>query len=573
MVLVCFGISGFVTLGLEIVWSRMLVLYEGTSIYAFSSMLAVILLGIGLGGIFGGRVERWKDPLLALARLEMAMALATAYSLAVFKFLDHGYGRLVEPPLFMVGPAALILGIAFPVAVRCYADHAGTVGRRVGELYAWNTIGCILGSVAGGFVMIPQFGAARSGAILAVLMIFASLGLLAVHPRGIRRIRLIDGVLLLATVVTLSKVGDPYREVIYSHFGDLEVFGHAEEAAATTDAGGKRDDPMNRHLLINGCGMTALITGNKLMGHLPLWLADSPHRALVICMGMGTTFRSETRHSDIDVMVVELVPAVTRFMHFYHADADQIMAQPNAHVVVDDGRNYLLMHEGKFDSIAIDPAPPLYAAGTVNLYSREFFDLCASRINPGGAVCLWIPPGPVSELKMIIRTFATRFPYVSAWAGPTYPGFYLIGTLRPVNDMEGRVRRGFADPKIVADLREWDESCATPEKVLALWICDRDTLLALTSDRPVVTDDHPYTEFPIWRMNGGDSEYRRALDAPSVRRWMAMALGSEVTTDFESLRPIGCNAVAEPKLFYLSSGLTQRKTAAASAPAVRFASR
>src|SRR5450432_1044324 len=122
------------------------------------------------------------------------------------------------------------------------------------------------------------------------------------------------------------------------------------------------------------------------------------------------------------------------------------MAQPNAHVVVDDGRNYLLRHERKFDTITIDPAPPIYSAGTVNLYSREFVDLCKSRINPGGAVCLWIPTGARSEVKMIMRTFAMEFPYLTGWSGPNYPGFYLIGTLRPVNDIEARIRRGFKDP-------------------------------------------------------------------------------------------------------------------------------
>ena len=520
MVLVCFGISGFVTLALEIVWSRMLVMYEGTSIYAFSSMLAVILGGIGLGGFVGRRVERWKDPLMALVRLEMGIGLGAAYSMAVFKYLQHGTGHLLMPPLVMLGPMAFILGVAFPVAVRCYSDHARTVGRRVGELYAWNTVGCILGSVSGGFLLLPFFGIAHSGIILAGLATIASLALLVVHPKGIRRARLGDAVMLLAIASMLATTGDPYRDLTYSRFSDVEIFGYVEEAAATTTSAGIHDIPLNRHLFVNGYGMTGLITGNKLMAHLPLWLADSPRDAIVICMGMGTTFRSATRHADVDVTVVELVPAVTRFMHFYHADADRVMAQPNAHVVVDDGRNYLLMHQRKVDMITIDPAPPLYSAGTVNLYSQEFFKLCASRINPGGTVCLWVPPGPVSELKMLLRTFATEFPYVSAWAGPTYPGFYLIGTLRPVNDVEARVRRGFADPAIIPDLAEWDGSCDTPEKVLSLWVCDRDALLKFTSDRPVVTDDRPYTEFPIWRMYGGDSEYWPALDAMALRRWI-----------------------------------------------------
>ncbi len=201
------------------------------------------------------------------------------------------------------------------------------------------------------------------------------------------------------------------------------------------------------------------------------------------------------------------------------------MAEPNAHVVVNDGRNYLLMDEQKVDVITIDPAPPLYSAGTVNLYSREFVKLCADRIRPGGAVCLWVPPGSMSEVEMIIRTFAVEFPYVTAWAGPTYPGFFLVGKLKPFDDIEGRVRRGFTDPTTVADLDEWDMSCSTPEKVLSLRMCDRDALLAFTSNRPVVTDDRPYTEFPIWRMRGNDPEYAATLDAGGLKAWLA---GSKV---------------------------------------------
>jgi spermidine synthase len=236
-------------------------------------------------------------------------------------------------------------------------------------------------------------------------------------------------------------------------------------------------------------------------------------------MGMGTSFRSATRHPDIDVTVVELVPAVPRFMHYYHPDADRVMAQPNAHVVVDDGRNYLLMHQRQFDAITIDPPPPLFSAGAVNLYSREFFELCARRLRPGGAICLWVPPAPISDSKMVLRTYATVFPYVSVWSGPN-PGFLLMGTLRPVTDVEARVRRGFSDPATVADLTEWDNSCDSPEKVLSLQVCDRNALLEFTSDSPIVTDDTPYTEFPFWRMNGRGAGYWQTLDATDLRQWL-----------------------------------------------------
>jgi spermidine synthase len=522
-VLICFAVSGFFSLAMEIVWSRMLTLDLGTSVYAFSAMLFFMLAGIGIGGWLGGGADRWKDPLQALARLELGIALFAAYGLWNFRNFD--VADVILPPLVMVFPAALLMGIAFPVAVRCYADHARSIGRRVGELYAWNTMGCIAGSLAGGFVLLPMFGASLTGTLLVALTTIAALALFMVHPRGIRSMRLLDFLLVLSTIGLTSFIGDSYRDVIFSRisrgYPRWTIFGQAEEAAATTTAFGDLRHPTSRVLWVNGHGMTILLTGNKLMADLPLWFSDSPRDALVICLGMGTTFRTATRHADVDVTVVELVHAVTEFLPFYHSDAMQVLAQPNAHVVVDDGRNYLLTHDRKYDAITIDPAPPLYSAGTVNLYSVEFFKLCLERLRPTGVLCLWVPPAPMSESKMILRTFATTLPYVLVFEGPTYRGFYLIGTFRPLNYIKARIERGFSDPKIVADLKEWGDSSDTPEKVLALHVCDRDGLLRFTQGSPILTDDRPYTEFPLWRMRGGDPEYDVLLESGFLRRWLA----------------------------------------------------
>ena len=351
----------------------------------------------------------------------------------------------------------------------------------------------------------------------------ASLIVLMAHPRGFRRAGLLYFCLILCTAASTYCVGDPYFELAYSRISNngIRVFAQAEEAPATTFAAGILGFPRARQLYVNGIGMTILITDTKLMAHLPIWLADSPHDSLVVCMGMGTTFRSASRHPNVDVTVVELIPAVPGFMPFFHPDADRVAAQSNAHVVVDDGRNYLLMHQRQFDTIAIDPAPPLYSAGTVNLYTREFFQLCSDRLRPTGAMCVWVAPGQLSEVKMVLRAYATVFPYVTVWSGPSYPGFLLIGTHRPLTDVDARVRRGFDDPVTVADLTEWDNSCKTPAQVLALRLCDRNALLNFTSDAPILTDDHPYTEFPLWRINWQNPKDFTTLDAPYLAKWLS----------------------------------------------------
>jgi spermidine synthase len=518
-VLLCFAISGFVSLAMEIIWSRMLALYTGTSIYAFSAMLTVMLGGIGAGGWAGRRVERSRDPLLLLARLQFGLALTSLAGMIAYPYLGRG---LVVAPLVMVGPASILLGIGFPVTVKCYTRHAAAIGRRVGELYAWNTVGCIAGSLAGGFLLLPLLGTAGCAVLLPGLWAFCGLLLLAAHPRTIRGIAAPDLAMFLAVPVAAYFVGNPYTQLITGrilrdHPRSI-IYAQVEEASATTVASGEPDTPTRRSLLVNGEGMTALFTGNKLMAHLPLWMAHDPHNAVVICMGMGTSFRSAARHPDIDVTVVELVPTVPRLMPYFHTDALQVMAQPNAHIVVDDGRNYLLMHSRPLDVITIDPAPPIESAGTVNLYTTEFFKLCRSRISDGGVVCLWLPPAPASESRMVLHTFASVFPNVSVYSGPAPAGFYLLGTEHPLENPRRRIEQGFADRAIVKDLLEWDETCATPEKVNSLWLCDRDELLRFCGDAPIISDDHPYTEFPLQRSH--TAAYLQSLDASDVQKWL-----------------------------------------------------
>lgn len=145
----------------------------------------------------------------------MGAALGIAFGLAAFRYLGFGY---FVPPLIVVGPTAFCLGVAFPVVVRCYTDNARAIGRRVGELYAWNTIGCIFGALAGGFLLIPVFGAGKSGAILGGITAIASVALFAVHPKGFRRVRLADVAGLIVAAVILATNGDPYRDVIFSRY-------------------------------------------------------------------------------------------------------------------------------------------------------------------------------------------------------------------------------------------------------------------------------------------------------------------------------------------------------------------
>jgi spermidine synthase len=546
VVLVGFAGAGFAALANEVVWSRLLTLYQGTSVYAFSSLLAVLLLGMGLGSWLGSRwVDRWADPLRQLALVQLAIGLA---GLAALHLFAHGalatpdlaagrnLGVLLAAPVVLVGPLGLLWGLAFPVAARCYMPRRAAAGRSVAHLYAWNTLGGIAGALTAGFGLIPLLGTSLTGTVLAALSLGLGLLLLGAQPRGLwqetpglRRWGLIGACALL-----LATVGDPYDRLLRGRIavvypGGARIDRHREEAAGTTTAfGAPWAGSRQKYLWVNGHGMTVLATVTKLMAHLPIWLAEEPRDVLVVCFGMGTTARSASRHPGLHVWAVELVPGVLECFGYFHADGPQVLRQPNLHPVVDDGRHFLLMRPRLYDVITVDPAPPLYSAGAVHLYSREFFGLCRDRLRPGGVACLWVPPANESEVKMILRTFLEVFAHVSVWEGPaqqsSLQGLYLLGSHRRLERVAEKIQRAYDQPAVVADLVEWGSECDRPDKVCDLFVADDRALRAWLSDARVITDDRPYTEFPLWRAlfdRGG--AYHRQLTAPGLRQYLKAA--------------------------------------------------
>jgi spermidine synthase len=318
----------------------------------------------------------------------------------------------------------------------------------------------------------------------------------------------IPGWACVAAVIGLMMfAGDPYFRLLRkraSHqvVGKLSIYRHVDEAAGTTTAFGGEGGWVDKVLWVNGAGMTQLCSLTKMLSHLPIWLADDPKDMLVICLGMGTSLRSAASHPNLDITVVELIPAIYDCIGFFHEDGREILKRPNVHPVVDDGRNYLLMNDKKYDVITIDPAPPLYAAGTVNLHTREFFELCRSRLKPGGKLCMWVPAYGRSELPMILKSYVDVFEHIRGFASASngLGGFMLIGSLEPFDDVEGKIRRAFQEKPAYADLVEYDNTYSTPEKVQDLYLGDREGFRAFVGNFAGITDDRPYLEFPLWRM-------------------------------------------------------------------------
>ena len=483
-------LSGLTCMAMEVVWVRSYTPYCGTVVYTFASILGVYLLATFWGAI-GYRFwsRRWtrENPVVwsALAAFALLPLLATNPELHMARLLR----LLLGVPLFTG-----LLGFITPMLVDRFS--AGNP-ERAGTAYAVNVAGCILGPLVSGFVLLPFLSEKWALVLLSVPWLIV--GLAPLRTRANLRFATRSAIYAaLAIAGALIVTGRSYEE----HYSNRKVL---RDPTATVIAIG---NGMQKTLLVNGYGMTSLTVITKVMAHLPLAFLDRPpENALVICFGMGTTFRS-LRSWGIPVTAVELVPSVPRLFSYYHSDGDAVLESPLSQVVIDDGRRYLERTDQQFDVITVDPPPPLQAAASSLLYSEEFYQVARRRLRRGGILQQWLPTTTdedAVDVAAVTRSLRNSFPYVRAF--PDEFGIHYLCSDRPISQRspEELVRRMPADA--VRDLTEWDEPSADgPMDAAEDRLGDLlkgestlDQLLAGSPDTPALTDDRPINEYYVVR--------------------------------------------------------------------------
>ncbi len=359
---------------------------------------------------------------------------------------------------------------------------------EAGKAYAINIVGCILGPLLAGFGMLPFMSERLALVLLTVPWLIIGIASLVRGGTSARARLAICASLVIG--VLLVRSGRGYDE-------DTTAGKLLRDSTATVLATGSG---MQKQLLINGYGMTSLTPITKVMAHLPLAFLDRPPQsALVICFGMGTTFRA--LHSwGIPVTVVELVPSVPKMFSYYHSDGDEILHSPLAHVVVDDGRRYLERTTDQFDVITIDPPPPLAAAGSSMLYSEEFYQAAKRRLRPGGILQQWLPADneDVTVISSISRSVRNSFGYVRSFWDEF--GVHFLCSDSPIPDRSAaELLRKLPEPAI-QDFVEWSapnragpaaqaqaqfEDLLENETNIDQLIADAPKAIPLTDNRPV----------------------------------------------------------------------------------------
>ena len=483
--------TGLVTMGMEVVWIRLFTPYLGAIVYSFATILASYLLATFVGSQLYRMWSRSHGQESRVAWISLVLLgllpLLTSDSRVSLSNLHR--------VLLGVMPISALIGFLTPMLVDRWS--AGDPARA-GRAYAVNVAGCIVGPLVSGFILLPLVGEHLS-MLLFVLPWFV----MALPSRGTRAmtwaLRGATAMILLAAIAIFFLTKD-YE----TQFRQREVL--RDSTATVIAAEVPNESGTEKHLLVNGVGMTTLTPITKMMAHFPLASLDHPARqVLVICFGMGTTFRSALSWG-VPVTAVDLVPSVPKLFHYFHTDAAQVLASPNAHIVADDGRHYLERTHARYDVILIDPPPPVEAAGSSLLYSQDFYAVVKERLQPGGILAQWLPTGDDAVKASVARALKNSFPYVYVFPSVIHFGWHFFASDRPIPDHSAAELVARMPAKAVTDMMEWGPA-KTPKEQFDLMLSGEmttDQLIALAPTTPPLQDDRPINEYFLLRTPGAD---------------------------------------------------------------------
>ena len=536
------GISGFCALGYEVLWTRILSIVIGTTVYGFTIMLVAFLAGIAAGGgaygvfvrIFATRDSDPGRSFLAFGLVQIIIgcaALAVTYSLRDLpthanriRILLLGTSRLdfemrqganlIVAFSYMFVPA-FFMGLAFPLAGKIHAHFRKVVGRAVGEVALYNTVGAILGAACSGFVLIYLFGIERSLQFLTVVNIGAGLWFAA---SATRRKGVAWAVTGLPIIVFLALAWDEARWKVW----DMNYFAiYRNNQRGVFDSPFKIKDALENtdvlffHEGINetisvikprGGALGLLVNGKVVasstrqdiqcqmtLGHLPMLLHENPRKVWVLGLGTAMTLGAVSVHPEVEEITLaeiepDVVPAARTFGRFNH----QVLEDPKLNIVFNDGRNYLMTTKDRYDVITADPIHP-WAQGAAYLYTTEYFRMAANRLRPGGIMCQWLPiyELTVDDLKSVVRTFRENFRYSLLWL--THYDAELIGSNSPIVIDETKLAARMAVRPIRDDLESVEMGSATD--FLSYFVMGSRGLDAFSEDGAVNTDGNLNLEF------------------------------------------------------------------------------
>lgn len=514
-------LTGLTALAYEVLWTRLLVFSISSTVYSFSMMLAVFLLGIVLGSLLAVPImNRFANLRTLLIIFQCGIGIYIITSLYMMEHIlsppwnsynlqnpAAAFARYFKDSAVLMLFPTMLMGMCFPILTRAISGTYDQVGRGTGQIYASNTLGAIFGSLAAGFWLLPNMGSEESLLLMATLNLLLALFLFAsggYATLGLRRgLTAVLGLLILFIHVTLPEdLLDEFFMRDSAGKRSQKKLLYFDEGLTDTVAIFQDDygvlDPQAKRLITNGISMSAsnVIATRymKLFAHVPILLLEDPEEVLVICFGTGQTTGAAAIHPLVrSVDSVDLSPGVVRAADVFREENHDVINNPKVNIILQDGRNHLLTTKKLYDVITAEPPPPR-TAFTVNLYTRDYYELTRQRLRPGGMVVQWVPLHSQSEREvyMHFRTFQSVYPYTMAWLSVSNE-IMLIGSDQPIQIDFEKLRKRMEDPVVKAALK--DIEIESVHSFLGnIWFLE-DQIERLGMGQPLITDNRPSIEF------------------------------------------------------------------------------
>lgn len=506
-------VTGFVGLALEMVWMRMLLLTINNTIYLYTIVITVILFGLGLGGLLmpllipvKARNERTFGLILAAIALAVLVGFLLFPATTAFGFSSFAFYRTwirislltAVLSLFLGFIPSLLMGMSLPVGVGLYANEVRGLSRRVGVIYAFNTVGSLAGSLLSIFILVPAIGIKGTLILCAVLAAVPAFLFLAQGRGAVKTaILTVFSVLFFALIVASAQLDIP-RSILTRCLFPGEEIEYLKEGPSSTVWISYTESHIRKIWIDNlWVSSTSKEGTHALTAHYPLLFHREPKKVAGIAFGTGQTFGTCLLYPIEKIDCVEIDPVVIEACRGrFTRENFGILESPKANIIIDDGRFFLGGTREKYDIITAEPLQP-YTRGTVNLYSFEFYQACKRTLLPGGIVAQWLPVynSGVRDTWSLIRTFAESFRYVYLFLNLS--DGVLLGS-----DSEMKLDLSKPLPEGVRN----DLTRIEDVSVYALagnFICSREALLRASGNCPIITDDRPTLEFtaPISHWN------------------------------------------------------------------------
>jgi predicted membrane-bound spermidine synthase len=525
------ALTGGISMGLEVLSARSMALLFGSSLQSFAIVLIAFILGIGLGSaaIASPRFRGWNSTkaitiLLIAAALWIGLLVFRIESwVEVYRVLRSGLARsstgyvfhqflATGIAMFVLGIPAALIGAVLPLLIRATSGSAG-MGRQVGRLLTWNTIGAVAGVLLTGFVLMPALGLRNAFLFLALGLVLA--GGIAARRALANRLVLVSGMAGTLLVTFMCVGNNDWRNVMSSgvfRARETEVnpevlavrkkhmkihfYQDAPDATVSIEQGDGIGAPTDVGLRLNGkndASSRGDLSTQLLIGHVPMAANPDAKEVFILGLGSGITGGAILGHPVANVTIAENCKPIIQAAKYFEPWNGGVLTNPLAKIVCEDARTVLKLSPKKYDVIITQPSNP-WMAGVGSVFSREYYQLGASRLNEGGIMAQWFHVYDMHDgiVSLVLRTFGSVFPHMEIWDSGS-GDLILLGAMQPWASDPTVYQRLFERPAVRADFDKI--GIKSPEAFWARQLASQATAFAIAGDGAVQSDLFPVLEY------------------------------------------------------------------------------